>query len=220
VIIVAPAPIFGLEIIENTQDLVARLVGSYKYDLEHWHANPDSLLDLMAVVLKLEPSPCIILSGDVHYAFEGIGEVQGGGLTMRVGQFTSSAMKNAAPGVVDALVMGALGFTQTLAQALDIFSLVTHRTLYWRVGRGVNHILDTSNPVDLAIEAIVRALHGRGPDLRESIDFQPLGLSQAFNTVLGANNVGELRVHNNDVVHRLHYARSGGGTGTTPEHRF
>lgn len=214
-IFMVPAPVFGLEVIENAQDLIARMTGSYKFDLEHWHANPESLLDFMDVIFQLRPNPCILLSGDVHYAFEGMGEVTGRGVTLRVGQFTSSAMKNESPGV-----MGALGFAQTLAQTLGIFSLTQQRNLYWRAGRGVTHILNVSNPIDAALELRIRAIHGRDPDLREAVEFRTLGLSQAFNTVLGLNNIGEVRVRNRDVTHRFHFARSGGGTGSTPQHRL
>lgn len=215
VIFIAAAPVFGFEIIENVQDLLARIMGSYEFDLEHWHANPDSMLDFMQLVLRRAPNPCVVLSGDVHYAFEGIGEVVGSGVTMRVGQFTSSAMKNQT-----LAVMSVAGMVQTILSALNIFSLINHRTLYWRLGGGVNHILEVSNPIDLALEATVQILRGRRPDFRESIDFQTLGWSQAFNTVLGENNIGELRVRNRDVTHRLHFARSGGGTTSTPEHRM
>ncbi len=69
-IIVSPTPVFGFELAESVQRFLTTISGSYKWDLETWRANEQGFIRfLMYIVKNFEPSYCIFLSGDVHYAF-------------------------------------------------------------------------------------------------------------------------------------------------------
>lgn len=99
-ILVSPAPIFGVNIIESAQGAAAGLFGAAAVDLESWRANPQNLVDLFENLSRLRPSACIIVSGDVHYAFTAAVRVEIGRLSIPVAQFTSSATKNPTPALL------------------------------------------------------------------------------------------------------------------------
>jgi hypothetical protein len=108
-ILVAPSPVFGVEAIERHQEFVSSLplVGPHPLDLESWRANSLNIEDWFDFLKRLAPQPCIILSGDVHYAFPVAATLKSlGGSSLapkieavhRVAQLTSSATKNPTPG--------------------------------------------------------------------------------------------------------------------------
>jgi hypothetical protein len=216
-IFIAPAPVFGIEILESLQDLVSRGTGSYELDLEHWHANPDSLIGFMSEVLRLQPNPCVILSGDVHYAFEATGEVGGPQETVRTHQFTSSATKNRGT-----RALAGIGHLQTYSSLLNhVRHPFGNHTHYWRQPDGTSWILNLNSYYDLAQLPYVLARFRRQADFRESMEFRRLlDISGGFNTMLYENNIGEIRVNGSNVTHRLHYTESSGRFASTQEHRF
>ncbi|GGI80413.1 alkaline phosphatase D family protein [Shewanella gelidii] len=70
VIIVSPAPIFGVKVIEAIQRIATMMGGSLLVDAENWMAHPGSANTLLSIFLhKKTPQEFIILSGDVHYSF-------------------------------------------------------------------------------------------------------------------------------------------------------
>ncbi len=76
-ILVTPAPVYGYAPAEWVQENVlvpalarGKQAGRYRWDLESWAANPLSTFEFLTCVTEvLRPSYCVILSGDVHYAF-------------------------------------------------------------------------------------------------------------------------------------------------------
>ena len=110
VIIVTPTPIFGFDLVEKLQELLAMASSVYAVDLETWSANRDGFSDLLkTIVQRLSPSHCIFLSGDVHYGFASTGTfslMQEGykgtkkrpGKTMNITQLNSSALKTTSLG--------------------------------------------------------------------------------------------------------------------------
>jgi hypothetical protein len=70
IILVSPTPVFGFELAESIQDFLTSISGSYKWDLETWRANEKGFVKFLAYLYsEFNPSYCIFLSGDVHYAF-------------------------------------------------------------------------------------------------------------------------------------------------------
>lgn len=105
-LIVTPTPVFGFDLVEKFQELLAMVSGVYKVDLETWSANRKGFSSLLkSVMYGLAPNHCIFLSGDVHYGFTSDGtfslfmqEEKGGSLSMNVTQLNSSALKTTSLG--------------------------------------------------------------------------------------------------------------------------
>jgi hypothetical protein len=69
-VIISPTPIFGFELAESVQRFLTSISGTYKWDLETWRANETGFIKFLAFLSNtFSPDYCIILSGDVHYAF-------------------------------------------------------------------------------------------------------------------------------------------------------
>ena len=108
-ILVAPTPVFGipgLEAFEESargQAIMAAYEGQQgaaAIDLESWHASRPGLYRLLFAIHDARPSACLILSGDVHYGFAAGAEFSTQGRTIHFTQFTSSAVKNRTPKVM------------------------------------------------------------------------------------------------------------------------
>jgi hypothetical protein len=98
IIVVAPAPVFGFRPIEEMQELAGGLSPAGG-DFESWAANPRNTVDFVRLLGEEGIDQAIVLSGDVHYAFEMAVTVSLGSRTIHVAQFCSSAMKNRPTGV-------------------------------------------------------------------------------------------------------------------------
>lgn len=200
-IVVAPTPIFGVETIEAVQSLIG-WASPAGVDLESWRANPRSFLDAADFLVDAAPSPAIVLSGDVHYAFSAAIRLAAGRQTVPVAQFTSSATKNE--------TRGGAGVG---ASVLGSFQQETSGERYWWRRPG-----DTDAPLVTVTEdlllPLVRLAVGRDPDLVERATFTQLGgapgnlMRQA---ILMTSNVGELWVEGSRVRHRF-WTQSGGRT--------
>ena len=69
-VIISPTPVFGFEHAESVQRFLTSISGTYKWDLETWRANEAGFIKFLAFVSNtFSPDYCVILSGDVHYAF-------------------------------------------------------------------------------------------------------------------------------------------------------
>jgi hypothetical protein len=69
-VIISPTPVFGFEHAESVQRFLTSISGTYKWDLETWRANEAGFIKFLAFVSNaFGPDYCVILSGDVHYAF-------------------------------------------------------------------------------------------------------------------------------------------------------
>lgn len=90
-IIVSPTPVLGFELAESIQRFLTAISGSYKWDLETWRANEDGFVKLLTFIQdNFNPSFCVFLSGDVHYAFTMKGEIVKYDLVTRKANFGAS----------------------------------------------------------------------------------------------------------------------------------
>lgn len=70
VIIVSPAPMFGVKIIETVQRSMTAIGASLLVDAENWMAHPGAATSLLSIFMhRKTPQEFVILSGDVHYSF-------------------------------------------------------------------------------------------------------------------------------------------------------
>ncbi|TVP40392.1 hypothetical protein [Candidatus Nitrosocosmicus arcticus] len=69
-VIISPTPVFGFELAESVQRFLTSISGTYMWDLETWRANEMGFIKFLTFVSNtFSPDYCLILSGDVHYAF-------------------------------------------------------------------------------------------------------------------------------------------------------
>jgi hypothetical protein len=94
-LVVSPVPVYGIESVDWAAKLVAPLIGPYRYDLEAWAHNSRGFIDFLGFVHReLRPRYCVVLSGDVHYAFTISAAFSANGRGLPITQLTSSAAKN------------------------------------------------------------------------------------------------------------------------------
>lgn len=101
-LIVAPTPVFGVGINEWVQEYLLVPAQGSVWDPESWHINIRGYYDFLRAIHTLSPRACIILSGDVHYAFgieASFGDGPEGRDATRIIQFCSSALKNMPSGL-------------------------------------------------------------------------------------------------------------------------
>lgn len=98
VIIVSPAPMYGVKIIETVQRIATMCGASLLVDAENWMAHPGTANTLLSIFMhRKTPQQFVILSGDVHYSFAykiGIRFRHGG---PQIYQITCSGLKNQFP---------------------------------------------------------------------------------------------------------------------------
>ncbi|WP_432458839.1 alkaline phosphatase D family protein [Agarivorans sp. QJM3NY_25] len=98
VIMVSPAPIFGVKLIEAIQRLFTWLGKPLLVDAENWMAHPGSANALLNLFRHPNtPRHFVILSGDVHYSFAYRIELRGQNAGPDIWQITSSGIKNQFP---------------------------------------------------------------------------------------------------------------------------
>ncbi|MDX2321427.1 MAG: alkaline phosphatase D family protein [Moritella sp.] len=98
VIIVSPAPMYGVKVIETVQRIATMCGASLMVDAENWMAHPGTANTLLSIFMhRKTPQQFVILSGDVHYSFAyevGIRFRHGG---PQIYQITCSGLKNQFP---------------------------------------------------------------------------------------------------------------------------
>lgn len=98
VILVSPAPIFGVKIIEAIQRLFTWFGKPLMVDAENWMAHRGSAHTLMNMFRHQKtPQHFVILSGDVHYSFVYDIQLRGNRRGPDLWQITSSGIKNEFP---------------------------------------------------------------------------------------------------------------------------
>lgn len=95
-LLVTGTPIIGSNLIDFGQETaIAVNHGAFAWDFENWRADPENLLDLYGLLHDARPSVCAVLSGDVHFASFLTGRITWpDGSEIKMGQFTSSSLKN------------------------------------------------------------------------------------------------------------------------------
>ena len=98
VILVSPAPIFGVKLIESIQRLATMLGQSLAVDAENWMAHSGSANTILNVFRHSKtPQHFVILSGDVHYSFVYDIQLRFHKSSPKIWQITSSGIKNQFP---------------------------------------------------------------------------------------------------------------------------
>ena len=98
VILVAPAPVFGVKIIETIQNIVSFFGYPLAVDAENWMAHRGCARTLLQIFKHLKtPRNYVILSGDVHYSFVCDVKIRFRTNSPRIWQITSSGIKNEFP---------------------------------------------------------------------------------------------------------------------------
>ncbi|HPY40328.1 MAG TPA: alkaline phosphatase D family protein, partial [Thiolinea sp.] len=98
VILVSPAPIFGVKLIEVVQRIFTWFGGSLVVDAENWMAHPGSANVILNIFRdRRTPHNFTILSGDVHYSFVYDVRLRHHEQTPHIWQITASGIKNAFP---------------------------------------------------------------------------------------------------------------------------
>ncbi|WP_322529615.1 alkaline phosphatase D family protein [Salinicola sp. LHM] len=98
VIIVSPAPIFGVKLIEGIQRVFTWFGKPLLVDAENWMAHPGAAHTMLNILRHSRtPQRYVILSGDVHYSFVYAITIRQHRNSPRMWQITSSGLKNTFP---------------------------------------------------------------------------------------------------------------------------
>lgn len=98
VIVVSPAPMFGVKLIETIQRIVTILGYPLATDSENWMAHPGSANALLNIFRHPKtPKNFVILSGDVHYSFAYDIRMRFRKSSPRIWQITCSGFRNQFP---------------------------------------------------------------------------------------------------------------------------
>ena len=98
VVIVSPAPMFGVKLIETVQRVFSWAGLSLLVDAENWMAHRGAAQVMLNIFRHTRtPGNYVILSGDVHYSFAYEVRIRGRAEGPRLWQITSSGVKNEFP---------------------------------------------------------------------------------------------------------------------------
>ncbi|MDT3308404.1 alkaline phosphatase D family protein [Shewanella vaxholmensis] len=98
VIIVSPAPMFGVKLIEAIQRTATLMGASLLVDAENWMAHPGAANALLSIFMhRKTPEEFVILSGDVHYSFSYDISIRFRRSSPNIYQITCSGIKNHFP---------------------------------------------------------------------------------------------------------------------------
>ncbi|SEF96740.1 alkaline phosphatase D family protein [Vibrio hangzhouensis] len=98
VIVVSPAPMFGVKFIETLQSIATKLGNPLIIDAENWMAHPGSANTLLSIFTHTKtPKNFVILSGDVHYSFMYDIKLRYKQTDSHIYQITCSGIKNEFP---------------------------------------------------------------------------------------------------------------------------
>ena len=98
VLLVSPAPIFGVKLIEVIQRIMTYFGQALIVDAENWMAHPGSANVILNIFRhRRTPQHFVILSGDVHYSFSYDVRIRHRKNSPHIWQITSSGFKNEFP---------------------------------------------------------------------------------------------------------------------------
>lgn len=98
VLMVSPAPVFGVKAIETIQAIFNTCGEPLVVDVENWMAHEGAAKKLIEIFKRPDtPKETIILSGDVHYSFCFSVQARFGRHDNRIWQLTASGIKNEFP---------------------------------------------------------------------------------------------------------------------------
>ncbi|MFN2489340.1 MAG: hypothetical protein ABR529_06335 [Actinomycetota bacterium] len=206
-IVVSAVPVFGFELQERRQKYLVDRLGPYEIDFEAWHSNLRGLVDFMQMLVEdIDPSSCIMLSGDVHYGVNARASFVIEDKTLLFTQLVSSGQKHAGTAAKTAL--------NTLGRLLK----TKHTRLGWDRPpdcKRQNNVADRimlravntdewadDSPVFLAPRDVKLLGIKQPPDFRECrIYVRPQGRNPSI--LVGENNMGFVSLEDDQVTHRL-----------------
>lgn len=98
VLLVAPAPVFGVKLIEAIQKIMTWFGQPLVVDAENWMAHSGTAHTLLHMFCHAQtPKHFVILSGDVHYSFVYRVRIRGEKSSPLIWQITSSGLRNNFP---------------------------------------------------------------------------------------------------------------------------
>jgi hypothetical protein len=98
VIVISPAPMFGVKFIEALQRVMTKAGYPLVIDAENWMAHPGSANTLLSIFTHTKtPDNFVILSGDVHYSFAYDIKLRYRKSSPNIYQITCSGLKNQFP---------------------------------------------------------------------------------------------------------------------------
>ena len=98
IILVSPAPVFGVKLIESIQKIFTWFGKPLMVDAENWMSHRGSAYALLNLFTHPKtPTNFTILSGDVHYSFSYDVELRGIKSSPNIWQITSSGLRNEFP---------------------------------------------------------------------------------------------------------------------------
>lgn len=101
VIVVTPAPVFGVKLIEIVQRIFTFLGKPLMVDAENWMAHHDAATVMLSIFRhRRTPQNFVLLSGDVHYSFAYDVKLRHEAESPAIWQITSSGIKNEFPVVL------------------------------------------------------------------------------------------------------------------------
>lgn len=105
VLLVAPAPVFGVKLIEGIQKVMTWLGQPLMVDAENWMAHSGTANTLLHMFCHAKTPPhFVILSGDVHYSFAYQVRIRGEKSSPTIWQITSSGLRNTFPATLLAIL--------------------------------------------------------------------------------------------------------------------
>jgi hypothetical protein len=204
-LMVSAVPVFGFELQERRQRYLVDRLGPYEIDFEAWHSNFAGMVDFMGLIDDLQPSFCVLLSGDVHYGVTAQATFSIQGRELLFTQLVSSGQKHAG-----AAASASLGMLGRLLRA-------RHERVGWkrapecrRSPKLADHFLrravntdewDAESPVFLA------PLDARLVGVQTPEDFRDCRVyarpKPGTSMLIGENNVGLMSLREERVTHRL-----------------
>ncbi len=101
VVVVSPAPIFGVKLIETVQKMFTLVGKPLTVDAENWMAHRGAARVILNIFRHSKtPGNYVILSGDVHYSFAYKVRIRQRERGPDVWQLTDSGLKNSFPGTL------------------------------------------------------------------------------------------------------------------------
>ena len=101
VIVVSPAPLFGVKLIEIVQSIFTFFGKPLLVDAENWMAHHEAATIMLSIFEhRRTPQNFVLLSGDVHYSFAYDVRLRYQSETPAIWQITSSGIKNEFPAVL------------------------------------------------------------------------------------------------------------------------
>ena len=133
-VVAAPAPVIGVPLIEQLQEFLTwkNYKAALDKDLESWHANLAGFIAFLRAVAACRPAGCLLLSGDVHFAYVALADFRSQphlDRPLHLAQFTSSALKNPSAS------LSPIGDPRTAALIDRVRGQARRKILFWETAR-------------------------------------------------------------------------------------